>query len=258
MVVSFVLLGTLLLAKGVLSLPDAFKQLAAASNTTAGVGKEQVIALATQIFAIAAAVYLIISTGEKKLEKIRSYLSFTVIAWALLETLGVYFDSARTINSPVKAILLSLTVVNMLFLTEDARFLIGSQKAAMYRAVCSVCVCFGVAFALPNAICAVFGAFGRSTSSFFAAPEGIYDALGFDLMFSLIMLMIPVGAGIRILTAASYLGDYVSPKHEKKAPAPFGEAPAEGKASDLEAMSDGIGTNSVSEKDPSGADGTKE
>ena len=235
--VVFVILGALILAKAALDLPSAFPNIAAAAKTETGVGKEEVLALAAPIFAIAAAVYFIISVGEKKTEKARAYLSFTAIVWSLLFTLSTYFDSDRTINSPIKGILLVVSVANMLFITEDARFLIGTQKTGAYRALCAVCVSVGVAFALPNAICATLGAFGIKTSSVFAAPESIYGALGFDLLGSLISLVIPVAAGVRLLTSSSYLGEYAAPKHEKKAPNPFGEAP-KGSSSDFDFVKD--------------------
>lgn len=225
--IAFVILGALILSRALTALPDAFRSISSASQSSDGVGKNEIIALVTPLFGVFASAYFITAPGRKKLEKVRSYLSFTAIIWALFETLSVYFDSSRTINSPIKAILLCLSIVNMIFITEDVRFLFGTQKAPSYRAISAICVCFGVAFALPDLLCAVFCSFGKTNSSVFASPDGIYGALSFDWLTSLIALIIPVCAGIRIFTSNSYLTDRGAPKHEKQPSTPFGEAPVE-------------------------------
>lgn len=232
LIAAFVILGALILAKSFISIPEAFSQAAQASKTVDGIQKDEIVALLTPIFGVAAAIYFIIAAGEKKTEKARSYLSFAAIIWTLLCTLSVYFDSGRTINSPLKAIMLCIAVANMLFVTEDARFLIGTQKAAALRAFCGICACMGVAFALPNAICAVLASCSVEKSMLFDSPNGIYSILTFDLLYSLIYLAIPVCALIRLITSGNYLGEYSAPKHEKKAATPFGEAPSESTASE--------------------------
>ena len=262
--VAFVALGAVILAKSIIALPEAFSNIAAASSAIErGIGKEQIIGLATPIFGIVSAVYFVISTGEKKTEKARAYMSFAAIIWALLFTLSVYFDSSRTINSPIKAILLCLSVANMLFITEDARFFIGTQKAPAFRAICTICAALGITFALPHLICSVCAALDKGSSSLFTSPNGIYGVLSFDLLNSIIALLIPVCAAVRLITSDSYLAAASARKHEKKAASPFGEtpkavdepAPEAGKADDKDdAKADDKDDAKADDKDDAKAD----
>ena len=239
--VVFVIIGALILAAGVIWL-DSFVKLGkpivtvkvdSKGNLIKIVDKERLFALVTPIISFISVPYWITASGGKKLKKARSYLSFTAILWALSYTLWVYFDT-RTINSPIKAILLCVAVADMLFITEDARFLIGIQKAGIYRAITMICLSFGVAFSLPNLVCALAAAFGKRSSSLFSSPDGIYGALDFDLLASLITIAIAAAAAIRLLGSHSYLGEYTASKHEKAPSTPFGEAPKEGRAPDLD------------------------
>lgn len=267
--VVFVIIGALLAAQAVLTLPDAFRALADSSASTKGTQKEEIIGLFTPLLEIPAAIYFIISTGGKKVKKARTYLSFTAILWALFATLSVYFDGTRTINSPIKAILLCVSVVNMLFITEDARFLIGAQKAPLFRAISTICLSFGIAFAIPDLLCALEAAFGKTSSSLFNSPDGIFEALNFDLFTSLIALAIAAAAGIRLLGSRAYLGEYSASKHEKSASDPFGEAPEENNAPEIadasefaglgeEADNDGKADDSENAKEAEEADGAED
>lgn len=202
---TFVLLGALLMSDGVLGLAEVLPTFA-----DSGFGKEHIIALATPVFAIIASVYFILISGGEKTAHTRSVLSVAAVAWALLSTLSVYFEAGRPINSPIKALLLTLSLSNMLFITEDARFLFHTQKAALYRAIAALCVSFGTVIALPGLIISISAAVGISSSH-----SGIIDAMNFSLMDSAVALMIPICAAARLLTFNSCCTGYVRPKHDR-------------------------------------------
>lgn len=206
----FVLLGALIMLSGVLNLIKVLPTFA-----DSGFGKEHIIALVTPLLAIAGSVYFIMISGGKKTERTRAFLSAAAIAWTLFNTLSVYFESGRPINSPIKALLLTTSLINMLFITEDARFVFRTQKAALYRAVAALCVCFGLVISLPNVIVSFLATVGVSSSALFDSQSGIFAAMKFDLTNSAIAVMISVCAAARLLEFNSCCGEYVKPKHEK-------------------------------------------
>ncbi len=216
---SFVVLGGLLAASAVLKLREilpTFADSVFAKNSVMALVKENIIALAAPLFALVAAAYFIMISGGKKVERARAVLSIPTVIWVLLSTLSVYFESGRPINSPIKAILLTLSMINMLFITEDARFLIRTQKAPLYRAICMLCVCFGLVFAIPDLAVSILSSAGVSSSAIFSSPDGIFSAMNFDLLNSAVSAMIPVCAAARLLTFNSCCGEYIKPKHEKQ------------------------------------------
>ena len=208
---SFVILGGLLAASAILDLREVLPTFA-----DSDFAKEHIIALAAPLFALIAAVYFIMISGGEKTERARSVLSIAAVIWALLSTLSIYFETGRPINSPIKAILMTLSMINMLFITEDARFLIRTQTAPLYRAICMLCVCFGIVFAVPNLAVSILSAAGISSSAIFSSPEGIFAAMKFDLLNSIISAIIPICAAARLFTFSSCCGEYIRPKHDKE------------------------------------------
>lgn len=207
---TFVLLGALIMSSGVLNLAKVLPTFADSAFS-----KEHIIALVTPLFAIVGSVYFIMISGGEKTERTRAFLSAAAIVWALFNTLSVYFESGRPINSPIKALLLTTSLINMLFITEDARFVFRTQKAALYRAIAALCVCFGLVTSLPNVIVSILATAGVSSSALFDSQSGIFAAMRFDLLNSAIAVMISVCAAARLLTFDSCCGEYVKPKHEK-------------------------------------------
>lgn len=207
----FVLLGGLLVANAVLKLREVLPTFADGEFA-----KEHIISLAVPLFGLIAAVYFIMISGGKKTERARALLSIAAIIWALLSTLSVYFETSRPINSPIKAILLTTSMINMLFITEDARFTMHTQKAPLYRAVCTLCVCFGIMFAVPNLVISILAAAGASSSAIFGSSEVTFAAIKFDLMDSIVSALITICAAARLLTFNACCGEYIKPKHEKE------------------------------------------
>lgn len=208
---SFVALGGFIAADALLKLREVLPTFA-----DSGFAKEHVIALATPLFGLFTALYFIMISGGEKTERTRSVLSIAAVIWTLLSTLSIYFETGRPINSPIKAALLTLSMINMLFVTEDARFLIRTQKAAIYRAICMLCVSFGLVFAIPNLIVSILATAGVSSSVIFSSPEGIFAALNFDLLPSVVSAMIPVCAAMRLVSFSSLCEEHTKPKHDKE------------------------------------------
>ena len=210
----YVIAGGLLLAHGILGLKETIYEWqsavakAAEINKDAEFTKEVFIAFAEPILAIVSCAYFILISGKEKLQTVRAFFGIAVIAWGLVNTLGIYFKEDEPINSASKAILLLISTIILVFVAEDARFPLGRQTASAYSAVALICVCAGVSFAVPNLIVAILH-IARSGDTSFAAPP-------FDLLSSALNVALALCAAVRLATFGSSLGEYVPPKHDKK------------------------------------------
>lgn len=110
--------------------------------------KANVLPALMTALAIVSAVYFLICAFAPKLKNARSVLAFAPIVWAGLCTLSIYFDSSLSINNPTKALNLLAAALILIFLCEDLRYAIGTQRASIgvftsaAAASCSIAVAF--------------------------------------------------------------------------------------------------------------------
>ena len=208
-IIPFTVTGALILASGIIGIVDLIR-----ATSPTEISRDYITSVAAPILAVFASVYFLLISGGEKTESVRSFFGIAAMVWALVCTLDVYFRKGEPINSAAKAILLTTTIVDLLFISEDVRFTLRTQTVAAYRTVSLLCVSAGIAFGVPNLIVALVR---LADAEKFTAPET-------DIIVSAIAVMLGVCAAVRLLTLKSSLAEYVPPKHEKKKEAKSAEA----------------------------------
>ena len=135
--------------------------------------KANVLPAFMTVLAFVSTVYFLISAFAPKQKSARSVLAFAPIVWAGLCTLGIYFDSSITINDPTKALNLLAASLILIFLCEDLRYAIGTQRASVGVFTSAAAISVTVAVAFPRLAISLAGtegfAFGMTDSALFAA-----------------------------------------------------------------------------------------
>ncbi|MFR5890046.1 MAG: hypothetical protein ACLUFM_03600 [Lachnospiraceae bacterium] len=149
--------------------------------------KANVLPALMTVLAIVSAVYFLICAFAPKLKNARSVLAFAPIVWAGLCTLSIYFDSSLSINNPTKALNLLAAALILIFLCEDLRYAIGTQRASI-----------GVFTSAAAASCSIAVAFPRLAISLTDS-----DGFGFGIIDSALFAAVGIFAVSRFISAIS-------------------------------------------------------
>ncbi len=118
---------------------------------------ESYLSIASVILAVVSALYFLVGATSQKIGYIvKTLLCFSVIFWAMLSLLGLYFDITLTINNPAKLTEQMALVSVMLYFLYECRFFIEKQRPALYLATGFIsAVLLGVSV-IPNIISLFF------------------------------------------------------------------------------------------------------
>ena len=189
--------------------------------------KANVLPALMTVLALVSAVYFLICAFAPKSKNARSVLAFAPIVWAGLCTLSIYFDSSLSINNPTKALNLLAASLILIFLCEDLRYAIGTQRASI-----------GVFTSTTAASCSIAVAFPRLAISL-ADSEGF----GFGIIDSALFAAVAILAVSRLISALSA----ASQRNHTSCCASDGNAPAESAADTITESSPENASESTSE-----------
>lgn len=161
---------------------------------------ENLLPLAIVVLSVISGVYFILFRFNEKTLTVRMWLSFAPVLWALCLVMQIYFDTERTINDPIKSLMLLLCGAHLVFLCEDIRFYLKNQNAAIYYFISLAASFTSIAVAIPNLILTYMK---TPTFDFSVIETVVFIALG---MFAL----------ARLASLPAVLGEYVKTEKKKK------------------------------------------
>ena len=127
------------------------------------------LGLIAAFFAIAAALYFIITAVAKESRRAHSLPAFAVIITAALRLVEIYFGTASPINSPPRIIFEIAMLACMDYIITETRFIVGQPKPERYLAASCASIVLLALYAVPHL-------FFTFAGKYEIGPETLYSA----------------------------------------------------------------------------------